>query len=58
MKPQGQRLIFSAPANNARYLNPATITVSATASPPEANETVTKVDFYANGVWCRGHACI
>lgn len=40
---------LSAPANNARYLNPANITISATASPPEANNTVTKVDFYANG---------
>jgi RHS repeat-associated protein len=40
---------LTAPANNARYVTPATITVSASAAAPEANDTVAKVDFYANG---------
>jgi len=38
---------LSAPANNAKYLQPAAITVSATASGPEANDPIAKVEFYA-----------
>ena len=38
---------LSAPANSASFVSPATITVSASASAPEANDTLTKVEFYA-----------
>jgi RHS repeat-associated protein len=40
---------LSAPADNARYLNPASITLSANASGPELNDLLQKVEFYANG---------
>ncbi|MGB3934512.1 MAG: Ig-like domain-containing protein [Burkholderiales bacterium] len=41
---------LSAPADNARYLNPTSIAISATASGPELNDIVQKVEFYLNGV--------
>ncbi len=40
---------LSAPADNARYLNPASITLSATAAGPELNDLLQSVAFYANG---------
>jgi RHS repeat-associated protein len=40
---------LSGPANNATFALPATITLTAGASAPEANDTVARVDFYANG---------
>jgi RHS repeat-associated protein len=40
---------LSAPANNARFAPPATITLKANATPPEDNDTVARVDFFANG---------
>ena len=40
---------LTAPANNAKYATAATITVSARAAAPEVNDTVAKVDFFANG---------
>src|SRR5712692_7408489 len=40
---------ITAPADNARYLNPTSVTLSATASGPELNDLVQKVDFYLNG---------
>ncbi len=41
---------LTAPANNAKYVTPATITVSASATSPEANDTVAKVEFYAKAL--------
>ena len=40
---------LTAPANNARYNIPASVTINANAAAPEANDTVAKVEFYANG---------
>ena len=40
---------LTAPANNATYTAPASITVSANASAVETNGSITKVEFYANG---------
>jgi len=40
---------LTAPAANAQYAAPATITVSASATAPELNDTVARVEFYANG---------
>jgi RHS repeat-associated protein len=40
---------FTSPANNASFAPPATITLKANATPPEDNDTVVKVDFFANG---------
>jgi len=40
---------LSTPADNSRYLNPATIPVSANASGPELNDIVQSVAFYLNG---------
>lgn len=39
-----------APAANAKYALPATVTLSATATAPEANDTIAKVEFFANGI--------
>jgi RHS repeat-associated protein len=40
---------LSGPADNARYLNPTSITISATASGPELNDIIQSVQFYLNG---------
>src|SRR5690348_9993285 len=40
---------LSAPADNARYLNPSGITISANASGPELNDIIASVAFYLNG---------
>jgi RHS repeat-associated protein len=40
---------LTAPASGAKFVLPATITVSAAATPPETNDTVTQVQFFANG---------
>jgi RHS repeat-associated protein len=40
---------LSGPADNARYLNPSSITLSATASGPELNDILQKVEFFLNG---------
>jgi RHS repeat-associated protein len=40
---------LTAPADGARYLNPTSITLSATASGPELNDIIQRVDFYLNG---------
>ena len=40
---------LSAPADGSRYLNPTSITLSATASGPELNDIIQRVDFYLNG---------
>jgi RHS repeat-associated protein len=40
---------LSAPADNARYLNPSSVTLSATAAGPELNDILQKVDFFLNG---------
>jgi RHS repeat-associated protein len=40
---------LTAPANNAKFTTPVNITVTATASPPEVNDTVAQVQFFANG---------
>ncbi len=40
---------LTAPADNARYLNPTSVTLSATASGPELNDIIQRVDFYLNG---------
>jgi RHS repeat-associated protein len=37
------------PPNNSSYLPPASITLKANATPPENNDTVARVDFFANG---------
>jgi RHS repeat-associated protein len=37
------------PANNSSYLPPASITLKANATAPEDNDTVARVDFFANG---------
>jgi RHS repeat-associated protein len=42
-------VILSGPADNARYLNPTSITISATASGPELNDIIQSVAFYLNG---------
>ncbi len=40
---------LTAPANNSTYALPATVTLKANATAPEDNDTVAKVDFFANG---------
>jgi RHS repeat-associated protein len=40
---------LTAPANNSSFALPATVTLKATATAPEANDTVARVDFFANG---------
>jgi RHS repeat-associated protein len=40
---------LTAPADNARYLNPSSVTLSATAAGPELNDLLQKVEFYVNG---------
>jgi RHS repeat-associated protein len=40
---------LTTPADNARYLNPPSVTLSATASGPELNDIIARVDFYLNG---------
>jgi RHS repeat-associated protein len=40
---------LSAPADNARYLNPTSVTLSANAAGPELNDILQKVDFFLNG---------
>lgn len=40
---------LTAPANNAAFIAPATVTVTANAAAPEANGTVASVEFLANG---------
>jgi RHS repeat-associated protein len=40
---------LSAPADNARYLNPTSVTLSANAAGPELNDIVQKVEFFLNG---------
>ncbi len=40
---------LTAPANNAVFVLPATVTLKAGARAPEANDTVAKVEFCANG---------
>jgi predicted phage tail protein len=40
---------LTAPADGARYLNPTSITISASASGPELNDIIQRVDFYLNG---------
>jgi RHS repeat-associated protein len=41
---------LTAPANNSVFALPATVTLKASAAAPETNDTVAKVDFFANGV--------
>src|SRR5262249_24639028 len=40
----------AAPANNAKFAPPAIIELKAGATAPEDNDTVARVDFFANGV--------
>jgi RHS repeat-associated protein len=40
---------LTAPANNSSYALPASVTLKATATAPETNDTVARVDFFANG---------
>uniref|UniRef100_UPI00262F5A4C beta strand repeat-containing protein n=1 Tax=Propionivibrio sp. TaxID=2212460 RepID=UPI00262F5A4C len=40
---------LTAPANNSKYLTPASLTVSANANGVEVNTPITQVEFYANG---------
>jgi len=40
---------LTAPANNAAFIAPATVTITANAAAPEANGTVANVEFLANG---------
>ncbi len=40
---------LSAPANNAKYAQPATVTLSASATDTEKNGSIAQVDFLANG---------
>jgi RHS repeat-associated protein len=40
---------LTAPADNARYLNPTSVAFSANASGPELNDLLQRVDFYLNG---------
>jgi RHS repeat-associated protein len=40
---------LTAPANNSSFALPATVTLNASATAPETNDTVAKVDFFANG---------
>jgi RHS repeat-associated protein len=40
---------LSAPADNARYLNPSSVTLTATAAGPELNDILQKVELYLNG---------
>ena len=40
---------LTAPANNAAFIAPATVTITANAAAPEANGTVAGVEFLANG---------
>lgn len=40
---------LTAPADNARYLNPTSVTLSATAAGPELNDILQKVEFFLNG---------
>lgn len=41
---------LTAPANNSAFALPATVTLKASAAAPENNDTVAKVDFFANGM--------
>jgi len=45
----GPTVALTAPANNAKYQSPASLTVTASATGPEANTPVTLVEFFANG---------
>lgn len=45
----GPTVSLTAPANNAKYQSPASLTVTASATGPEANTPVTLVEFFANG---------
>jgi RHS repeat-associated protein len=45
----GPTVSLTAPANNAKYQSPASLTVTASATGPEANTPVTLVEFLANG---------
>ena len=40
---------LTAPADNARYLSPSSITLSANATGPELNDLLQKVEFFVNG---------
>ena len=40
---------LTAPADSSRYLNPPSVIISATASGPELNDIIARVDFYLNG---------
>jgi RHS repeat-associated protein len=40
---------LTAPADNARYLNPSSVTLSANASGPELNDILQQVEFFLNG---------
>src|SRR5579864_7292604 len=40
---------LTSPANNSSFALPATVTLKANATAPETNDTVAKVDFFANG---------
>jgi len=40
---------LTGPADNARYLNPSSVTLSASASGPELNDILQKVEFFLNG---------
>ena len=40
---------LTAPADNARYLSPSSITLSANAAGPELNDLLQKVEFFVNG---------
>jgi RHS repeat-associated protein len=40
---------LTAPANNASYISPSSVTATATASGPELNDLLQRVEFYLNG---------
>ena len=40
---------LTAPANNASYITPSSVTATATASGPELNDLLQRVEFYLNG---------
>jgi Bacterial Ig domain len=46
---QAPTVNLTSPANNSAFALPATVTLKAGASAPENNDTVAKVDFFANG---------
>jgi RHS repeat-associated protein len=46
---QSPTVNLTSPANNSSFAPPATITLKANATPPEDNDTVARVDFFANG---------